>query len=360
MLCAPLLLREIGSPPGTPFKIRPVSDNDVVEVQTWMQRVGLKRIAKETVHDAIRMRASDNAFHPIQDYLASLHWDGIDRLCSWLTVALGAELNPYTQAIGRMFLIGMVARILSPGCKADYMLILEGPQGALKSTVCSVLGDKWFSDNLPDVTSGKDVSQHLRNKWLIEVAEMHAMNRAETTLLKAFITRRDERYRPSYGRLEVIEPRQCVFIGTTNRETYLRDETGGRRFWPVKVGEIDVDGLKADRDQLFAEAVHRYRAGESWWPDRDFEREHILAEQEHRYEADVWEDAIRDYVSTRAQVTIVDIARFALFFETARIGTAEQRRIAATLEMMGWKRGRREGGTGRRFLGKKCVSCDAL
>jgi hypothetical protein len=352
MLCVPLLLRKIGSPPGTPFKIRPVTDNDVVEVQTWMQRVGLKRIAKETVHDAIRMRASDNAFHPIQDYLASLHWDGIDRLESWLTIVLGAELNPYTQAIGRMFLIGMVARILSPGCKADYMLILEGPQGALKSTVCSVLGDKWFSDNLPDVTSGKDVSQHLRNKWLIEVAEMHAMNRAETTLLKAFITRRDERYRPSYGRLEVIEPRQCVFIGTTNRETYLRDETGGRRFWPVKVGEIDVDGLKADRDQLFAEAVHRYRAGESWWPSREFEREHILIEQEARYEADVWEDAIRDYVSTRAEVTIVDIARFALSFETARIGTAEQRRIAATLEMMGWKRGRREGGTGRRFWEK--------
>jgi Virulence-associated protein E len=352
MLCAPLLLREIGTPPGTPFEVRPVNDNDVVEVQTWMQRVGLKRISKDTVHDAIRVQASKNAFHPIRDYLASLRWDGIDRLDSWLTVILGAELNPYTQAIGRMFLIGMVARILSPGCKADYMLILEGPQGALKSTVCAVLGDRWFSDNLPDVTSGKDVSQHLRNKWLIEVAEMHAMNRAETTLLKAFITRRDERYRPSYGRLEVIEPRQCVFIGTTNRETYLRDETGGRRFWPVKMGIIDVDGLKADRDQLFAEAVHHYRAGESWWPSRDFEREHIMAEQAHRYEADVWEDAIRSYVATQSRVTISEVARFALHFETLqRVGTAEQRRIAATLEMLGWKRAKRDF-TGKRWWEK--------
>lgn len=239
--------------------------------------------------------------------------------------------------ISTMFMVGMVARIFEPGCKADHMVVLEGAQGALKSTACRILGGDFFSDNLPEVGAGKDVSQHLRGKWLIEVSEMHAMNRAETTHLKAFITRQVERYRPSFGRREVIEPRQCVFIGTTNRDTYLRDETGGRRFWPIKAGNISIDALARDRDQLFAEAVDRYHNGLAWWPDKDFERQHVVPEQAARYEADVWEENIATYLKTNSKVTIGQVAHDALNIETPRLGRAEQNRISAALEQLGWR-----------------------
>ena len=168
-------------------------------------------------------------------------------------------------------------------------------------------------------------------------------------MLKSFITRQEERYRPSYGRREVIEPRQCVFLGTTNKEAYLRDETGGRRFWPVKAGTIDVNALRRDRDQLFAEAVRLYRAGTQWWPTKVFEREHIRPEQESRYEADAWEENIRTYISDKPRVTIGQIAREALHIETPRLGTADQRRIAAALENLRWKRAKRNDAAGTRW-----------
>jgi len=172
---------------------------------------------------------------------------------------------------------------------------------------------------------------------------MHALDRAEAAQLKAFITRPVERYRPSYGRVEVIEPRQCVFIGTTNRATYLRDETGGRRFWPVKVGQIAIDRLAADRDQLFAEAVRLYQQKQRWWPDRDFEQEHITPQQEARFEVDAWEAKIATYLERQTTaVEIGEVASHALGITDARLGTGEQRRIAAALERLGWERQKKD------------------
>jgi len=343
MMRAPILMTPL-KPEGGVLP-RTVGDVDVGLVQEKLQHLGLRRITKDTVHQAVDIRASERRFHPVRDYLNSLRWDGRLRIAKFACVYLGSEPTPYADQIGSMFLISMVARIFDPGCKVDHMLVLEGPQGALKSTACSILGGNWFSDNLPDITAGKDVAQHLNGKWLIEVSEMHAMNRAESAQLKAFITRTIERYRPSYGRKEVIEPRQCVFIGTTNRDCYLRDETGGRRFWPIKVGSIDVDALSRDRDQIFAEAVQAYRQKAVWWPDKNFEREHILPEQTARYEGDAWEEDIAAYLATKTRVTIGEVAHNALFIEKPRIGTGDQRRIAAALEQIGWRRERPDGKT---------------
>jgi predicted P-loop ATPase len=334
MLRAPMLMEPLTAD-DEPFKRRPVRDVDVGLVQQRLQHLGLRRVSKDTTHQAVDIRAEDSKFHPVRDYLAALQWDERPRLAEFLTHYFGAEHSAYAAKIGSMFMISMVARIIAPGCKVDHMLVLEGPQGALKSSACAILGSQWFSDSLPDVTAGKDVAQHLNGKWLIEVAEMHAMGRAEAAQLKAFITRSTERYRPSYGRKEVIEPRQCVFIGTTNKDAYLRDETGGRRFWPVKVGAIDVDALTRDRDQLFAEALVMQRRGAAWWPDKDFECQHIMPEQAARYEADAWEEKIADYLKTQTKVTILQVARDGLFIETPKVGTADQRRIAAARYLAG-------------------------
>jgi predicted P-loop ATPase len=229
----------------------------------------------------------------------------------------------------------MVARILKPGCKADHMMVLEGEQGVGKSTACRVLAGEWFSDSLPDIRD-KDGAQHIRGKWLVEIAELAAIGKAEAETLKSFISRQVERYRPSYGRKEVIEPRQNVFVGTTNRSIYLRDETGARRFWPVKVTKVDIAALRAARDQLFAEAVAAFDANEQWWPDQEFEQEHIKPQQDDRFEGDPWEEAIRAHVATLSRVRVTDIAQSVFMIDTAKIGTNEQRRIAAVLTGLGW------------------------
>jgi predicted P-loop ATPase len=342
MLCVTMLTAPIPALRRTSNEVedpRPIRDTDVTQLQEWLQHIGLPKIGRDQVFQAVDLRATERSYHPVRDYLDGLAWDGVPRLTGLFTTYFGADQTPYVEGIGPMFLCAMVARIFEPGCKADYMPILQGAQGGRKSTACAILGGSWFSDNVPDVTSGKDVSQHLSGKWLIEFAEMSAMSKAEDAALKAFITRPVERYRPSYGRKEVIQPRQCIFIGSTNKGAYLRDETGGRRYWPVSVGVINTDALSRDRDQLFAEAVVLYRRGARWWPDDAFEHQHIHPEQESRFEADAWQETISEWVAEKSRVTVGEIARLALSIETP---TADVRRITNILECLQWRRGKKD------------------
>jgi predicted P-loop ATPase len=374
MLHTEVLVRPLfGDDPD--FKPRPVTDTDVTSVQAHLQWFGFRRLGKSATHDAIDKHARLHAFHPVRNYLNSLQWDGVERLLTWLHVYLGAEKNNYTAGVGTMFLIGMVARIYKPGCKLDYMPVIEGEQGVLKSTACRILaGAAYFSDQLPDITS-KDASQHLRGKWLVEVAELRAYSRAAIDHFKEFLTRDTERYRPPYGRKEIHEPRQCCFVGTTNKSLYLGDETGNRRFWPVKTGAVDLEQLRQDRDQLLAEAVVRFRRGECWWPDAKFESETIAIEQEARYEPDVWEQPIKLFLRGKSKTTIMQIAVGALGYEPARPGMAinkdepqpvrgtpinrispkDQQRITAILRHLQWEPQHNER---ERWWGRRPVHAD--
>jgi hypothetical protein len=259
VFCGPMLMRPLFKA-DPHFKPLPLADHHVTAIQEFLQWRGLRRLGKDTVHQAVEARARERSFHPVRNYLQALRWGGKARVGRLFVDYFGAEETEYTEAIGTMFMVSMVARVFEPGCKCDYMPVLEGPQGNNKSTALGILAGEFFDDHMPALDS-KDAKEHLRGKWLIEFAEMLPHTRAEAELFKAFVTRTVERYRPSFGRREVVEPRQCVFCGSTNKSQYLRDETGNRRTWPVITDEIDLDALRRDRDQLFAEATALYRGG---------------------------------------------------------------------------------------------------
>ena len=255
----------------------PWTDIDRVELQAWLQaqEIGINR--GNVVQDGVVTVARRKAFNPVTDYLDSLQWDGTYRIANWLPDYLGAIGNPkYLDAIGPRILIGAVARAYQPGCKVDVVPVLEGPQGLGKSTAVQILGDPWNADGVPDLST-KDAAIQIQGVWIVELEELTSMSRADVEHVKAFLSRSTDRYRPPYGRNAVNRPRRCIFIASTNLQDYLKDETGNRRFWPIRCRKIDHDALQRDKDQLWAEAVHEYRNGHQWHLSTDDE---VLAEQE--------------------------------------------------------------------------------
>lgn len=312
----------------------------------WFNRNGYPDATRNTVADAVYLVAAQTVISPVRHYLESLRWDGQSRVAEWLCTYCGAAPSDLTRKVGQAWLVSAVARALSPGCKADCALVLEGQQGAGKSSVLRTLaGEAWFHDGLSDL-HGKDASAALRGKWIIELPELAAVRRSDTEAVKAFLSRTEERYRPPYGRAEVVEPRRCVFAGTTNRSDYLNDETGGRRFWPVTVGAIRLADLARDKDQLWAEAVALYRGGAPWWLDAAGETA-AAALVSTRAADDPWTADVLSAVAGMSECSTRDVFQV-LDLSRDRWGKSEGMRVAGILTRAGWTRvGTFTGGSSR-------------
>lgn len=222
------------------------------------------------IGDAVLLAMQSCMRHPVREYLLSLKWDGVARADTIFIDYLGAEDTEYTRTVTRKALIGAVARIMQPGCKHDHILVLVGPQGCRKSTTLAKLGKSWFSDSFYTV-QGKEAYEQIQGFWLIEMGEMAATRKAELESIKQFVSKQSDSYRAAYAKRTQEHPRQCAFFGTTNDDEFLRDATGGRRFWPVTVtdkGRETGDYFTAEIvDQVWAEIVMRYSAGENWYLD---------------------------------------------------------------------------------------------
>jgi predicted P-loop ATPase len=311
--------------------------DDDLKVTEWLQCQNIN-VGHDVTLQAIEAVAHDYQFHPVVDYLERLNWDGVPRLDGVFSSYFGADRNLYTETASRISFIGAVARIMEPGCRVDTVPILEGRQGTQKSTAIRTLFQPWFSDEVSELGS-KDAAMQMAGVWCIELAELDSLSRAENSRVKAFISRTTDRYRPPYGRRVVEAPRQCVFWGSTNGDSYLSDETGGRRFLPIRTNNIDIPGLERDGDQIFAEAVEKYRAGVPWWIVNPNAELVAKVEQRERLRDDPWSNHIADFVASADEdrVTMKNILQ-ALGVPVERQAPADARRVAAVLRTMGFIR----------------------
>lgn len=367
------------------------SEQDGTEVAAWIGSPDryMVNLKKDLVLDCVEAIARRRKVHPVREYLTGLKWDGTERLKGMFRRYFSAEDTPYTQASAKCWLVSAVARILwtdqkvrHNGAQVDFMLVLEGDQGKGKTSAVRVLfGAEWYAE-AQESPSSKDFYQALRGRWCVEIGEMDSFSKADVTKVKQAITARFDTYRPSYGRVARSFRRECVFVGTTNETEYLRDATGARRFLPIRVGTLDLPGILADRDQLWAEAVALFRDGFPWWQLP----EDAVEQQEERFAEDSWQGVIQKWLTFRMNpdrypsrlnvdampapspadneeakpgaerpkrrtvkwTTTTELLWYALGIDVGKHGRPEQMRVAHIMKRLGWANERKQLGDGTR------------
>lgn len=344
MLAVPTLDRE------------PVVDDDYAQIRDRVERriesfAGKPlEFSTSDIAQAMTQVAHERPYHPVREYVEALQWDNVPRIRQVAWEFFGhSKLGPgptgppieheIIPVLLEKWFVSAIARVMRPGCKVDTVLVLCGPQGFMKSSFFKALvGDDWFGDTAMDL-SKPDAMLQLRECWIYEWAELEAMVRArDHNTVKGFITSGTDRFRRPYGRNFEKHPRVTLIVGTTNHIDFLSDPTGNRRYWPVRVyGHIDLQKLRAWRDQLWAEALKLFRDGVEWHLDA-VEAQQLVKLQRTHLRQDPWEDPIVDYISTRAQVTTAEVLHFALEKPLGQLTRADQMRVGAILEQHGWER----------------------
>lgn len=340
---------------------KPITDADLTEIRLLIERTSSEVRAsfiprKGDVFDAVERLARENRYDPVRDYLESLQWDQKPRIDHWLARCMGVADTAIVRTFAAKFLIGAVARIFKPGCQMDNMLVLEGAQGAGKTSACRILfGEDYLNSNLPDFKS-TDAFQALEGRWCIEVAELAALKKSDVSNAKKFISETVDRYRASYGRKVESHPRRCVFIGTTNEATYLLDPTGNRRYWPVQCGDVDLKGLANNRDQIWAEAVTRFRADEPWWLTHLDQISSAEALQSDRITEDPWSEILETWVNSPENrmdkfFATKQMLEVVLGISRDRQSKQDEMRVGACFTRLGWEADRRRAHGGEQNRG---------
>lgn len=317
---------------------------DAHKVHQWLyEQHNYESGGEANVYTEIRGIAYDNRFNPIANYLNSLEWDGVARIDNMLHHYCGAKLDEYTKAVGRKTLIAMVARALDPGCQFDHVLILEGKQGIRKSSFVRILGGDYYGALHTFAPEKTDTARMLSSNWVIELPEMEFLSKrkVDMNVVKAFLTKTVDEYRPLYEEAMKKVKRHSIFIGTINPEgdgAYLRDATGNRRFWPVAVNMIDTDALKADRDQLLAEALVAYKSHEQPYMDTEKLRNLAIKEQSQRMSGDPWTEIISGWIESNGRsgtpilkTTAMDVLRNVLGVSSQNVNQMMIRRVSNIL-----------------------------
>jgi len=316
----------------------PIEDHHVVDIRLIIERQAFQPIDKD-VRPAIDRVARENTYNPVKDYLTSLAWDGKPRINDWMIRLMGAPETEFVRLVSAKTLISAVARALDPGCQVDTVLVLEGEQGIKKSSaIAALFGPEYTRESVSLFDSHQRMVMNMMGAWCVELAEFVAVARNHHASVKGMISMRRDTVVLPYAKSASTHPRRCIFFGTINPEVdggYLTDATGNRRYWPVTATAIDLEGIRKNRDQIWAEAVQRYRDGERWWLEGD---ENTLAQTEsaERETSDIWEDALAEKIYGINEITVLKALQL-IGVASDRMGKVEKNRMANVLRALGFK-----------------------